>query len=146
MEIQCKRLMNIGVDVDTAVRRLGGNELLYLSICSKFLNDINFQLIQEALSVQNYEASILLTHTLKGVAANLGFVQLENNCKALLQALKDNELKNISMNQTNLTMEYHRIITVLNDFSLINKIEYKSQLDNPFNLLLFIKNLIHKTT
>lgn len=113
MEQLSKKLMDLGVDVDGVVRRLGGNEALYLAICCKFIRDPNYMTLQEALLKEDYQSAEAIVHTLKGVAANLGFIKLENLSKILLQDLKENRLTALHGDNCRLTKEYKQIIDVL---------------------------------
>jgi HPt (histidine-containing phosphotransfer) domain-containing protein len=115
MEYISKSLQKIGVDINGVVSRLGGNEQLYLTICKKFLRDNNFQLLQKALLSNDFKEVEIRTHTLKGVAANLGFIQLEFLCKMLLDNLKNNEIKLIQNNIKSLSNEYYKIIDILEE-------------------------------
>ncbi|MDF2885587.1 MAG: hypothetical protein K0R54_6163 [Clostridiaceae bacterium] len=113
MEHVSDSLQKIGVDIDSVISRLGGNEHLYLTICKKFLKDNNFQLLQNALLSNDFKEVEIRTHTLKGVAANLGFVQLEFLCKTLLDNVRNNEIKSIQNNLKRLSKEYYEIINIL---------------------------------
>ena len=115
MEIKSRKLIEMGIDVGGVVKRLGGNETLYLTICNKFTNDPNYQIFREALSLEDYQSAELRIHTLKGVAANLGFVRLEIISKALLQDIRDRELTTLRQDIYSLNEEYNRIITVLTE-------------------------------
>jgi len=115
MEIKSRKLIEMGIDVGGVVNRLGGNETLYLTICNKFTKDPNYQIFREALSLEDYQSAELRIHTLKGVAANLGFVRLEIISKALLQDIRDRELTTLRQDIYSLNEEYNRIITVLTE-------------------------------
>ncbi len=113
MEYTSIKLKDIGVDVSSVISRLGGNELLYLNICHKFLQDQNFQLFQRAITTKNYEVAKIYIHTLKGVSANLGFIRLEHLCKAINDHLNCNDTISLLDNVNALSEEYYNIISVL---------------------------------
>lgn len=115
METKSRKLMEIGIDVSSVVNRLGGNEILYLTICNKFTKDTNYQVFQEALSAKDYQSAELRLHTLKGVAANLGFIRLEIISRSLLQDIRDRELVTLRQDIYSLNEEYLRIISVLTE-------------------------------
>lgn len=117
MQTKSLKLLEIGVDVLSVVKRLGGNELLYLNICDKFLYDESFESIQEAISVHNYDSAEMAIHTLKGVAANLGFIGLQTLCERLLMRLRDANYDAIPKDNQELIEEYHRIIQILKENS-----------------------------
>jgi HPt (histidine-containing phosphotransfer) domain-containing protein len=115
METKSIRLIEMGVDVESVIRRLGGNEALYLTICSKFIQDPNYHTLKEALLTKDYQSAEIRIHTLKGVAANLGFVRLEIISRSLLQDLRERELTTLYQDVYNLTEEYYRIIKILTE-------------------------------
>lgn len=113
MEIHKSNLIDIGIETEEAIERLGGNESLYHSLCDKFAQDKNFHFLQEALSVKDYKSAEFYIHTLKGVAANLGFVRLEIISGSILQDLRENNFTNLKPDNICLTAEYNRIITLI---------------------------------
>ena len=123
MEYISNSLIQNGVDVNGVLSRLGGNEVLYLTICKKFINDKNFHSLKEALSTNNLRSAEIHVHTLKGVAANLGFLRIEFLCKIILEDLKNNELQSIHDRMGILSIEYNKIISVLKEEITLPKLE-----------------------
>ncbi|MDF2945163.1 MAG: hypothetical protein K0S01_4021 [Herbinix sp.] len=115
MEHISSALIGIGVDVNSVLSRLGGNEVLYLNICRKFLKDKNYQSLQDALAEKDLISANIYLHTLKGVAANLGFVKLELLCKNIMENIKNNELEYIHNKVNDLSKEYKKIIEIFNE-------------------------------
>jgi HPt (histidine-containing phosphotransfer) domain-containing protein len=113
MELIGEQLKNIGVDVDSVVQRLGGNEALYLCICKKFIQDPNYQLFQSAIAASDLISARNYIHTLKGVAANLGFIRLEYLCSVLFENIKSDQAIILQHYMDTLSEEYDRIIAVL---------------------------------
>lgn len=109
----CKKLKEIGVDVDQVVNRLGGNESLYLKICIQFLQDKSFQQFNQAVTTKDYPNAEIWIHTLKGVSANLGFVNMELLCSTILDKLKTKEYHLLAEDITCLIIEYRTIISIL---------------------------------
>lgn len=66
------KLIDIGVDVPTALGRFMGNEALFDRFLKKFLDDGNFDKLCEAVNNRDAENAFIAAHTLKGVAGNLG--------------------------------------------------------------------------
>jgi HPt (histidine-containing phosphotransfer) domain-containing protein len=69
--------------------------------------------LQEALSTNDFKAAEIRIHTLKGVAANLGFLRLEFLCKTILDNLNYNKITLIQNNLKKLSEEYCKIIDIL---------------------------------
>lgn len=115
MKTLCKRLKEHGVDTDGVINRLGKNESLYLSICLKFLSDRSYPLLQEALKAGNLEEVRAQIHTLKGVAANLGFLYMHALCKHILVFLDQNNRPPLEQDLRSLSQEYHILIAILSE-------------------------------
>lgn len=108
------KLSEIGVDLEQVLRRIGIKEDLYLQICEKFLQDSNYQLFMEALKRDDNKCALFHIHALKGVAANMGFVNLEHYCGNLITRLRqDNSYDKTDV--INLTAAYEKIIEVIKD-------------------------------
>jgi HPt (histidine-containing phosphotransfer) domain-containing protein len=108
-----RRLNDLGVDTASVINRLGGNEKVYLSICKKFLTDSNYQFFIKSFYEKDDKAAEFYIHTLKGVAANLGFGSIRLLCKDILEGLKNNDRILIEQQIVKLTAEYEKIIFVL---------------------------------
>ncbi len=106
-------LSKIGVDVNNIISRLGDNEQLYISICRKFSKDPNYQGFQDAIAAKDYNNTLIQIHTLKGLAANLGFVRLEQISKVILEDVKNNK-EPMQRDINELSKEYNKIINILN--------------------------------
>ncbi|MFG1245165.1 response regulator [Xanthobacter flavus] len=79
-----------GLDAVGALRRVGGNRKLYLSLLRQFVDkeaDAAGR-IANALNAQAMADAERLAHTVKGVAANVGLAQLSRLAAALEAALK----------------------------------------------------------
>ena len=60
-----------GIRVEDALGRFMGNEMLLERFLKKFLDDVNFSLLKEAVGRQDHEEELKVSHTLKGVCGNL---------------------------------------------------------------------------
>lgn len=87
-EKKVKALEEAGVDMEAALRRLGGNSMLYEKILVKFLDDDSFSGIEPALARDNYEEALKAAHTLKGVSANLGMDRLSDACAEVVNHIR----------------------------------------------------------
>ncbi len=104
-----------GIDTDGVISRLGDKEMLYLSICKKFLNDTSYPSAREAIKKGDYIEAQIHLHTLKGVAANLGFIYLHALCNRLLTELEQESLSYFNRDLISLGQEYEIIISILNE-------------------------------
>ena len=67
-----KQLEENGADVNGTLKRFMNNDAIYMKFIMKFLEDKNFDGVNENLQKGDYEALFHSVHTLKGVTANLG--------------------------------------------------------------------------
>ncbi|MWC28576.1 response regulator [Paenibacillus sp. MMS18-CY102] len=79
-----------GLQLKEAIHRLGGNVRLYLGILRRFASDHAGDVgkIQAALAASDNRQAELLAHTLKGVAGNLGAVELMDAAAMLHEYLR----------------------------------------------------------
>ena len=77
----------IGADFDDVVRRLT-NEALVVRFAGKFLQDGSFEQLREALRNDDVDGAFLASHTLKGIAQNMGFTNLFEPSNALTEELR----------------------------------------------------------
>lgn len=106
-------LKSSDINAEEAIARLGNDEFIYMTICNKFLQDTNYVLFQKDIINLDYKSAQMHIHTLRGVAANLGFHRLELICKTIMNQLLS-ETKNELMSKVEeLTYEYNRIITII---------------------------------
>jgi len=109
-------LRKIGIDTDHVITRLGGSVDFYILLCHKFKEDANFTLYQDAYSKLDYQQMEFYIHTLKGIAANLGFTRLEMLSKSIMDDLKVGEVLYLKYTTGELREEYNMIIEVLQQF------------------------------
>jgi CheY-like chemotaxis protein len=79
-----------GIELAQGLRRIGGNRRLFI----KLLNDFYLhhhdccEQIEQALAAGSIEEALLLTHTLEGVAGNIGCKQLQGAARDLHRVIK----------------------------------------------------------
>ena len=78
------------VDVQDALKRIGGNLDLYKRLLNQFSTGNHIDPIEEALNTRAFEDASHLIHTLKGVAANLSLAKLAENARNLEADVKGN--------------------------------------------------------
>lgn len=115
MESQTIKLSELGVDVWQVIDKLGGNEDKYLSICRRFPSDINYIMFFAAMEANDMNLAGMYIHTLKGVAANLGFIRMSELCKSIMTDIKNNDLLFLHKQLQELTDEYERITRILQE-------------------------------
>lgn len=84
---------NIGADYDDVRRRLMGSDDMVARFAAKFLDDASFAQLEDALAARDAQAAFRAAHTLKGVAQNLGLVNLYGPAYELTEALRPGSLE-----------------------------------------------------
>lgn len=66
------KLQEIGVPYEEVIDRFMGKEDFYLRMLKKFLEDKNFEGLQQSVAEKDWPTAFKYVHTVKGVCANLG--------------------------------------------------------------------------
>ena len=98
------------MDLEHTLKRFAGNAALLERFVRKLPDDPTFGQLEEAMAVNHLEDAERAAHTLKGVAANLGFQTLSDISAKLMQALRD---KDTDLAQTLLTEVREERVRVL---------------------------------
>ena len=91
------RLRTCGADIDAALERLVGDEVLYESCLRMFLEDPSFPELKAALDCGDYSAAFTAAHTIKGVAGNLGLTPVFTAADALVTPLRHGRPRNADL-------------------------------------------------
>jgi len=76
------------IDIDDAIKRVGGNRGLYIKLLGRFIDGNHMDTLESAIQSGNMEEAANLAHTLKGVSANLSLAKVTSISTDLEQALK----------------------------------------------------------
>lgn len=106
-----------GIDVVKGLHTVNDNKKLYLNLLEKMVaNYSGFEKqIKAALDENDYELSVRLAHTLKGVAANLGAYGIQGYSKQLEEILKKNSKNEIEPALKILTDELNKVFLAINN-------------------------------
>lgn len=74
--VRRQRLMDAGIDVDSALGRFMNNEALLEKFLAKFPADPNHDRLTAAIAAGDKEGALTAAHTLKGVSGNLSMTAL----------------------------------------------------------------------
>lgn len=66
------KLKEIGVPYEDVIDRFMGKEDFYLRMLKKFLEDKNFEGLEQSVAQKDWTTAFKYVHTVKGVCANLG--------------------------------------------------------------------------
>lgn len=76
------------IDIDDALKRVGGNKALYVKLLGRFTDGNHMETLESAISSGNLEEAAHLAHTLKGVSSNLSLMKVAALATDIDQALK----------------------------------------------------------
>lgn len=74
--ITVEDLRKFGANVDEAMNRCMNNEMLYLKLVNRFLEQNTFPSLKEAIEKGDLEGAFHVAHSLKGVIGNLSLTPL----------------------------------------------------------------------
>ena len=77
------------IDADDALKRVGGNKVLYKKLLGRFVDGNYVEAIENALNSGDMEDSARQAHTLKGVSANLSLERVRALAIALEEKIKN---------------------------------------------------------
>jgi len=102
------------MDVDDALKRIGGNMGLYIKLLGRFVEDCQLDELEKALKKNEFTEASRMAHTIKGVAANLSLVKLRAKSADLELAIGD-ELKRASAFEE-FKKTYGMTVQIISDF------------------------------
>lgn len=116
-EMQKKVLLEAGINVDDALRRLMNNETLLVRVLLRFTNDTNFAALQKAVAEDRVQDAFVAAHTLKGVAGNLSIEPVYLLSSDITEALRAGDLQTARDAMPLLEEKYRAVITALQTLS-----------------------------
>lgn len=84
-----------GMDLEGTSARFGGMDALVIKFLHKFSTDESFPALSRAVSENDYAAIETAAHTLKGVAGNLGFMNLYEINQKIVDAVRGKQYESI---------------------------------------------------
>lgn len=86
-----------------------GSDALIQRFAMKFANDTSYQNLMNALEANNLEEAFRAAHTMKGVAANLGFTALFQAAGELTESLRDQK-EPVDMTLVDAVQEQYKVV------------------------------------
>ena len=102
-----------GIDVADGLRRVAGNGNLYRNLLLRFRQSQarSVEEIREALATGDHERAKLITHTIKGVAGNIGAKELQAAAAAAEAALRNSDLTRFEADLPALEAPLRRVVS-----------------------------------
>lgn len=108
-----EKLTAAGIDVNSALERFMGNEMLLERFLKKFAADSNYQKLSDAVAAGNKEEALTAAHTLKGVTGNLSMTTLFDLLTRQVQAFREEDWQAAADLMPAITQAYEKVIAVL---------------------------------
>lgn len=106
-------ISNININEEALLRRFSGNRALMEKYIRKFPEDKTYHSLANSLEEKNYEEMLKAAHTLKGIAANLGFDKLYESCSKMVENLRTGQREDALQNSVDIVEEYQNIVNCL---------------------------------
>jgi HPt (histidine-containing phosphotransfer) domain-containing protein len=107
------RLKEAGIDTDGTLKRFAGNADLYEKFLVKFMDDDTFNGIKPAFDSDDKEAALNTSHTLKGVAGNLGMTRLYEACSNTVALIRADEFEKARDSYDELKNAYEEVCSLI---------------------------------
>ncbi len=114
-ESQKEQLKSAGVDLAGAMERFMGNEKLYENYLRKFTTASHFQDLESALSQNDWEQALAISHNMKGVSGTLGFTQLFDLLNSQVAMLRRGDNTSAAALMGEVMAEYQRLLGIAKD-------------------------------
>lgn len=108
-----EELTAAGVDVEDALGRFMGNEALLNRFLKKFLDDVNYGKLTEAIAAGDTEGAITASHTLKGVSGNLSLTKLHELLTLQVAALRSGDWDKASAMMSEIGEAYEAVTAAI---------------------------------
>lgn len=102
-------------DGDIVIARFGGNRALLERFVKKFPEDNSYGWLKESVEKSDFEEMQRAAHTLKGVAMNLGFSALGEQCGAMVNALRQSRTDVLAELFDKITASYNEITGLIKE-------------------------------
>lgn len=83
-------------DVEGALRRLCGQEELYVTCLKRFLDDPTIGQLNSAVKTELWDDAFTAAHALKGLAGNLGFIPLMHAVAHLIIIIRGGRTRDVA--------------------------------------------------
>ncbi len=111
-----EKLISGGLDIDTFLKRVMGNEALVPVFVKKFAEDRNFEALKSAFANGDAKAAETASHTLKGMCGNLSLNRLYALFTEQVNYIRAGKIKNAEEMMTEVTILYKNAIDGIDSF------------------------------
>lgn len=93
--------------------RMMGNQKLVEKFVRKFLEDPSSQQIKESVEKMDYDEILRATHTMKGIASNLEFTQLQQKSAKAVDMIRAGEKETVLPVIDEIEKEYQKVVDAI---------------------------------
>lgn len=112
-ESRREKLLQAGVNIESAMERFIGNEELLVRFLKKFPDDPNYGQLKDAMSSKNYQDAFTAAHTMKGLCGNLSLNDLFEIVSRETECLRHGQHDEAEEIFPELTAEYEKVVAIL---------------------------------
>ena len=105
--------MNIQEFYDSVSSRMMGNQKLVEKFVRKFLEDPTYKQIKESVEKMDYDEILRATHTMKGIASNLEFTQLQQKSAKAVDMIRAGEKETVLPVIDEIEKEYQKVVDAI---------------------------------
>lgn len=102
-----------GADIAGALERFMDNEELYLKFIKKFQSGTDIEDLTKAVSESDWENSLHIAHTLKGVTGNFGFTKLYQGFSEIVDDIRAETYTGISEKYEQVKKDYQDVCEII---------------------------------
>lgn len=107
------KIVEAGVDVESALNRFMGRDDLLLRFLKKFGEDPNYELFKESMAEKKYEDAFKAAHSLKGVCGNLSLMSLFQTISKEVEFLRNQQYEEAEKMLPQVVEEYDKCAGIL---------------------------------
>lgn len=103
-------------DVDGALKRLAGDDQLYVRLLRAFVEDKTMSVMEAAIEAKEWDDVFTAAHALKGLAGNMGFVPLFHSIGELVLHIRSGRIAEVDEKQKVVKLYYDDLIAAINQY------------------------------
>lgn len=106
---------SIDENYENVSSRMMGNQKLVEKFVRKFLEDPTYKQIKESVEKMDYDEILRATHTMKGIASNLEFTQLQQKSAKAVDMIRAGEKETVLPVIDEIEKEYQKVVDAIQE-------------------------------
>ena len=104
---------SIDENYENVSSRMMGNQKLVEKFVRKFLEDPTYKQIKESVEKMDYDEILRATHTMKGIASNLEFTQLQQKSAKAVDMIRAGQREEVLPVIGEIEKEYQKVVDAI---------------------------------